>query len=388
VWPKKAITWPRINRRPRQKKKRTYLKQTDVPGATLDEALRIPRAIHDNYAGDPTTPLMVAQAINIDPNGTQLKVLSGAAIAYGLLDGGAQAATMSMTELAGRILNPTEEGMDEAARREAILRPRVFGDFLGKYNAKSIPPENIGMNVLVEMGVPRDKAQDVFQRIVTSAEEAGLITLIKDKRYVNLNVARRPAPATSVVDEDDHNEIAVGTSEEVLNGAKTPIIEPPAKKPEARPDDERRRRVFLTHGKNKSFVDPLKKLLEFGELTPVVSVEKQSVSKPVPQKVMEDMRSCGAAIIHVDAETRMIDKDGKEHTVLNPNVLIEIGAAMAFYGQRFILLVREGVTLPSNLQGLYEVRYPDDTLGGEVTIKLLEAIRDIKNYSLPPAPAS
>ncbi|HEX9771500.1 MAG TPA: TIR domain-containing protein, partial [Kiloniellales bacterium] len=59
----------------------------------------------------------------------------------------------------------------------------------------------------------------------------------------------------------------------------------------------------------------------------------------------------------------------------NPNVLIEIGAAMAFYGRRFILLVREGVKLPSNLQGLYEVRYAGDTLDAASTIKLLEAIK-------------
>jgi predicted nucleotide-binding protein len=74
---------------------------------------------------------------------------------------------------------------------------------------------------------------------------------------------------------------------------------------------------------------------------------------------------------------------GVEHLMLNPNVLIEIGAAMAFYGRRFILLVRDGVKLPSNLQGLYEVRYADDKLDANATIKLLEAIKDIKNYSLP-----
>jgi len=68
---------------------------------------------------------------------------------------------------------------------------------------------------------------------------------------------------------------------------------------------------------------------------------------------------------------------------LNPNVLIEIGAAMAFYGRRFILLVREGVKLPSNLQGLFEVRYSGETLNAVSTIKLLEAIKDIKNYTLP-----
>jgi predicted nucleotide-binding protein len=118
-------------------------------------------------------------------------------------------------------------------------------------------------------------------------------------------------------------------------------------------------------------------------MDPVVSVERQSVSKPVPEKVMDDMRGCGAAIIHVDADRTIIDRDSAEHVLLNPNVLIEIGAAMAFYGRRFILLVRDGVKLPSNLQGLYEVRYSGETLDANATIKLLEAIRDIKNYSLP-----
>ena len=56
---------------------------------------------------------------------------------------------------------------------------------------------------------------------------------------------------------------------------------------------------------------------------------------------------------------------------------------MAFYGRRFILLVRDGVKLPSNLQGLYEVRYSGETLDAVSTIKLLEAIKDIKNHPLP-----
>ena len=69
--------------------------------------------------------------------------------------------------------------------------------------------------------------------------------------------------------------------------------------------------------------------------------------------------------------------------MFNPNVLIEIGAAMAFYGRRFILLVKDGVKLPSNLQGLFEVRYTGETLDAASTIALLEAMKDIKNYSLP-----
>lgn len=63
--------------------------------------------------------------------------------------------------------------------------------------------------------------------------------------------------------------------------------------------------------------------------------------------------------------------------------MIEIGAAMAFYGRRFILLVRDGLKLPSNLQGLFEVRYQSDSLDASATIRLLEAMKDIKNHSLP-----
>tara|TARA_X000000950_G_scaffold233301_1_gene282748 strand:- start:321 stop:671 length:351 start_codon:yes stop_codon:yes gene_type:complete len=110
----------------------------------------------------------------------------------------------------------------------------------------------------------------------------------------------------------------------------------------------------------------------------VVSVEKQSVSQPVPEKVMNDMRECGAAIIHVENELTLLDKDAKEHVMLNPNVLIEIGAAMAIYKKRFILLVKDGVKLPSNLQGLYEVSYSGESMDGEATIKLLEAINAMK----------
>jgi len=365
--------------------KRTYLKQSDVPSATLEEALRIPAAIYDNYAGQPTSPLLVAKALSVDPLGSHLKLLSGAAIAFGLIEGGAQASAISMTDLSERILHPTEESMDLAAKREAILKPRVFNEFLTKYSGKSLPREDLGLNVLETMGVPRNKAGEVFAHIIESAQSVGFITEIRDKMYVNLE-GQGSQHTQGNKDVETPRVPEINEPEDGGRPDATPLPEVAShneNQSRSETNDLRRRRVFITHGKNQAFVQPLKNILEFGELQPVVSVEKQSVSKPVPEKVMDDMRSCGAAIIHVDAESRIIDQDDNEHAVLNPNVLIEIGAAMAFYGRRFILLVRDGVKLPSNLQGLYEVRYSDEALGGDVTIKLLEAIRDIKNYELP-----
>jgi predicted nucleotide-binding protein len=369
--------------------KRTYLKQSDVPNASLDEALRIPQALFDHYAGKSASPMQLAKALNMAPNGSQIVVLSGAAIAFGLIEGGAQAAAISPTELSRRVLRPKAEGEDFLAKQEAILKPRIFSEFLRNYDGSPIPRRDIAQNVLESMGVPRERTEEVFDRILSSAQSVGFLQEIKGKQYFSLNSLS--AAAAGIADADPMLSVEQPADDHLLASAgyETTTKTAPVSQPTstaltmARMDDVRRSRVFITHGKNVALVEPIKKLLEFGELEPVISVEKQSVSKPVPEKVMDDMRGCGAAIIHVEAETTILDHSNVAHVFLNPNVLIEIGAAMAFYGRRFILLVRDGVQLPSNLQGLYEVRYSGATLDATSTIKLLEAIKDIKNYALP-----
>ena len=64
--------------------RRAYLSQADVPGCSLEQALRIPHAISDNYGKGPATPLQVASALNVAPTSGPFRQLCGAAIAYGL----------------------------------------------------------------------------------------------------------------------------------------------------------------------------------------------------------------------------------------------------------------------------------------------------------------
>lgn len=363
--------------------KRTYLSQADVPGCTLEDALRVPQAIAENYAAKPTSPLNTAAALDMQPNAGRFRLLCGAALAYNLTSGGPNAPEIAITPLGMRAVRPTQEGDDLAAQREALMRPRVIGEFLQKYNNAPLPRPDIAVNVLLEMGVPKERANEVFEFILQGANGVGLLREIKGKKYVDLVGVSPPDKSEEEEEEEqtpplqkplaaEHDESDVD-QELVLNRQAS------LKQPSQAPN----RRVFITHGKNKSLIEPIKKLLGFGELEPVVSVEKMSISQPVPDKVMNDMRSCGSAIIHVDAEQTLIDREANEQVVLNPNVLIEIGAAMALYGRRFILLVRDGIKLPSNLQGLFEVRYTGESLDGEATIKLLEAINDIKNHPLP-----
>lgn len=137
-------------------------------------------------------------------------------------------------------------------------------------------------------------------------------------------------------------------------------------------------RVFITHGKNRKILEQVKELVLFGKFEPVVAQERETAAKPVPDKVMDEMRSCQAAVIHVGSEGFLLDETGKQVAQVNGNVLIEIGAAMALYGRNFILLVEEGVSLPSNLQGLYECRYSGDELNMPATMKLLKAFNEFQ----------
>ena len=357
---------------PRKNKKR--LNQSDVPAYSLEHAMRVPVAVFENYAGGPSKPIDVAAAMDLLPTSSQFRMLTGSAIAYGLTEGGAQSQEIALTDLANKILQPLEEGIDLIAKREALLKPRIIGEFINKYNGSPIPKDQIAQNVLISMGVPNERASDVLALIVEGAEGLGLITEIKGKKYVNLTSPKTPkVAALPEIDESEYEDDDSSFPATQELSASKPTPSPAATLPVAN-----NKKVFITHGRNKSFIEPIKKLLSFGEMEAVVSVEKQSVSQPVPEKVMNDMRECGAAIIHVEDELTWLDKEAKEHVMLNPNVLIEIGAAMALYKKRFILLVKDGVKLPSNLQGLYEVRYTGENMDGEATIKLLEAINAMK----------
>lgn len=88
-------------------KKRTCISQTDIPRFPLTQALRVPQAIFGNYAGDPTPPLRVAVAMDMEPNSGTFRNLCGSAIGCGLIEGGAKAEKIAVTSLAKRIIQPT-----------------------------------------------------------------------------------------------------------------------------------------------------------------------------------------------------------------------------------------------------------------------------------------
>jgi predicted nucleotide-binding protein len=361
-------------------KRAAPLSQSDVPAYTLADALRVAETLRDEFGKQPAGPLDLAVALDMAPNGGHYKMLTGAAVAYGLTDGAAQAAAIGLTDLGRRAVSPTEEGDDVRACREALLKPRVIREFLDKYNGSPLPStRQVALNVIEQMGVPASVTDRAFDMIVSNADTLGLLVDLKGKKYVRLE-PRVQAMDVSRAADSGGQEVNQGSSISASNDSESSydITEAPAIPVRPPTDPVTNNRVFITHGKNHKVVEQIKKILTFGKFEAVVSIDQQTVAKPISDKVIDDMRTCSAAIVHVGAERKLIDENGDPHTEINPNVLIEIGAAMALYNRRFVLLVERGVVLPSNLHGLYEVRYEGEQLDHDATMKLLEAFNDFR----------
>ena len=157
------------------KKAKVRLFQEDVPSYSLDQALRVARAIADNYGFRPTKPVNVAGAMGMTHTAGPFRAITGASVAYGITAGAAQSAEIGITPLGMRILRPTTVGDDIAARREALLRPKVVGEFLRNYDGAALPPDSIAKNVLEQKGVPPERLDGVLELIVEGARAVGFV---------------------------------------------------------------------------------------------------------------------------------------------------------------------------------------------------------------------
>lgn len=358
--------------------------QTDMPSISLDQALRVAYGLWNDFAGKSAAPHDIALALGISPTSGGWRTLTGAAIAYQLTEGGYGADVIKLTPLGRRIVAPEEEGDDLRARAEAVLKPRIMREFYQRYDRAKFPQDAIAANVLVSMGLPKERANDAVEAIKDTGRNTGIIRDTKTGLFVAI-------PANGAIPEgvrgkaEDHGADSDAADDPGLGDSggdstaktitgKSSELQPPAVASSAAPNHK----VFITHGKSRAVVNQIKELLIFGKFDPVISVERESTAVPVPDKVFHDMRECSAGVIHVNSEGEMMDSEGNKHIHLNHNVLIEIGAAIALFNKRVILLVQKGVVLPSNLQGLYRCEYEGDKLDYDATMKLLKTFNEFR----------
>lgn len=363
--------------------KQTRISQGRCPLFSLEDALRIPHAIRQELAGQADVPMMVAKACNMSPTSSQWRLLSSAAVAYGLTTGAYNAKEIGLTPLGSRAVSPIKEGDDTVAIKQAALVPTLFNELAQKYDQNKLPREDIALNLLLSMGIPKDRITSAWKIFRENAQYAGFLQIISGNEFLYTNMS---SPIdTSSIDTEGREFPAPTNGDTDLDIPADVMDKLHITPPDTAENTQSEHKVlttvpsiFIAHGKNsQTIVGQLKELISYGQMKPIVSVDRETTAIPVPMKVFEDMRACDAAIIHLDMDILTL-ADGTTRTQINENVLIEIGAAMALYQDRVILLCQRGTTLPSNLQGLYYCEYNGNQLDYASTIKLLKAMQEIR----------
>jgi hypothetical protein len=340
-----------------------------IPSKTLEKALNIGKTIVDCNGGNPIDKLTLAESIKLSPTSSSFIQMVSSSQMYGLTSGTVFSETISLTELGKNYFYPRSPEEKEEALIKALLFPPLLKKIYNHFDKNKLPQFDIAQNILIRtFEIKNKKTKDAWKIIVNNAKYGNILQEIKGVNWINLKKTLQQIPQDSKekVEEDLIEEI-----EEKVEEKK--IVEKVEEKQEIK-----NQKVFISHGKNKDIVSQLKEIITFGKFTPIIAEEHETTSKPVPEKVLEDMRSCFAGIIHIEEEEKLLDNEGETHCKLNENVLIEIGAAMALYKNNMILLVQKGIALPSNLQGLYRCEYEGNKLSHEATMKLLKSFNEFK----------
>lgn len=356
------------------KTKRTRINRP-YPADSLEAALQIAQAIADHNAGKPFFRASLAESIGRSPDSSAIRSLITSSAAYGLSKGGYKAELIELTSPGEQIVWSTSDAERRDALLGAMTRIPLFSQLLEHYKNNRVPDHKILQNTLIrQFKVDPSIAREAAEVFVKTGRFVGIIASVAGGERVlspqEMRSRSGQIQAQPNVDSED-----VSLSPEVVDAPDgdqetgTPAPLPPSLKPK---DASLNARVFISHGKNKAVVEQLKELLMFGKLEPVVAEEQETTARPVPEKVFQSMRECGAGVIHIEEELHLMDDEGNRHTRINDNVLIEIGAALALYEKRVILLVKQGVKLPSNLQGLYRCDYSGDKLELDAAMKLLK----------------
>jgi len=265
------------------------------------------------------------------------------------------------------------------------MKPSILADFYRQYDNNKLPKPEIALNVLQKKGIPAERLKSAWEILESNAARTNMIRVIGGSDYIFLDrngnaINAIEAPSSSDKDMVNEQSEDINASFDVPSEVLQRMnITPPISETLPVVSKKEKPNIFISHGKNNAtIVGQLKELLLYGQMEPIVSVERETTAIPVPDKVFDDMRNCDAGIIHIDLEEVPYGDGAQKYSRLNENVLIEIGAAIALYGKRVILLCKKGTVLPSNLQGLYRCEYEGHQLDYAATMKLLKTMQELR----------
>src|SRR3990167_4308895 len=167
---------------------RVFVSAEQLPRQSLEQALRVPRALHQTLAGGPATWEQIADAAGIGAKNQRNKYFLWSAQAYGLVEKDDN--TFSLTELGRKILAPTRLNEEKEAAIRAVMTPVVFNRFFTDYNGNPFPADVYLGNVLESRyGVPRERVDEAKTLLRENGGYAGILRQEGDQMVVRLDPA-------------------------------------------------------------------------------------------------------------------------------------------------------------------------------------------------------
>lgn len=333
--------------------------RSDFPKHTLEEALRVAKAIEDANGGRAYPPNDTAIALNMSPGSSAWRTLSAASFKYGLTSGTYKSERLALTPLGLRVVEPTSSEDRMAALFSAALIPPTFSRVFDAFRSKKIPPLNFFQNTLSrEFDVPKEQASLCGSIFVNNAEFVGAVRTTKSGQWLG------DAPSGQLPGVEDTSDADL---DEVDDDESPDVEEDALDSPATKSKDKRSggNAVFLGHGKNKKPMEQLQKILAEYGVPFKVAIDEANKGRPISEKVAGVMSECGAAILIFTADEEFRDLAGLEVWRPSENVVYELGACSILYGKRIIVFKEVGVTFPSNFRDIGYIEFDKDSLSAK-----------------------
>lgn len=214
------------------------------PRHSVEKALRVPRAIIDQNAGQECTDREAAAFAAVSFNGPFAVELSSA-IKYGFLER-LKPGHVKVTDRARQALRPQNPGDEIQALRQAVLDAPDISSVYKHYRGENLPDGTFFSNALTDkFGIPADKIAEFNDIFVSSLNSAKLIERRGDKLRVlditaDLDVAskgtdtRKPVSQHAKIEATDTCFVVMPFAQPI-GGYFQHIYEPAIKKAGLRP---------------------------------------------------------------------------------------------------------------------------------------------------------
>ena len=172
-----ASTKPRARRKPAAstaKQTKTSASQAKFPRHPVERALRIPKALYEQNAGNPATPKEAAVFAGGTAVTGAFNVEVSSAKKYGFLD--SEGGKLVLTDRARKAIAPQSVNDRLNALREAILAAPDISTVYNYYRGENLPDDQFLVNALTDrFQIPSDKVAEFLAVFLESIRSAELI---------------------------------------------------------------------------------------------------------------------------------------------------------------------------------------------------------------------